>query len=171
MTIGTERVPSIRDEPQMHAGGGHMKAQRILASAALVVMLLPAAVSAQMGHRGPNNQWCLPSDFTSTARLELTGEQQAAIESIEKSYAGQANDLQSKLMSKRLELQSLFRDVEADKNTIRAKAREVFELQNHYQQLTIDYQLEVRGVLTHQQLKLWYQTMDLGPRHRWGRRP
>ena len=102
----------------------------------------------------------MPPGSISLERLDLTEEQRAAVERIEKAYNDQIIGLQGRLMSKRLELQAAFRDPEADERTIRARAREVFDLQDECQHMAINYYFEIRGVLTSQQLGNWRTPAD-----------
>ena len=63
-------------------------------------------------------------------------------------------------MSKRLELQAVLRDPEADEQTIRARAREVFDLQDECRHMAMDYLVEIRGALTPEQLRNWCAPAD-----------
>ena len=56
-------------------------------------------------------------------------------------------------MSKRLELQSVFRNPQADEEMIRANLREVFQLEDASGQLEVDYQFQIRRILSPDQLR------------------
>jgi Spy/CpxP family protein refolding chaperone len=102
----------------------------------------------------------LPPGSLSLERLDLAEEQRAAVERIEKAFDDRINGLQGRLMSKRLELQSVLRSPEADEQTIRARATEVFDLQNECQHMATEYLIEIRGVLTPEQLQNWCTPAD-----------
>jgi len=138
-----------------------MKRSHIFAGIMLLLVFFPWTVSAQGRHPGPGRSSSyLPPGSISLERLDLTEEQRAAVERIEKAYNDQIIGLQGRLMSKRLELQAVLRDPEADEHTIRARAREVFDLQDECRHMAMDYYFEIRGVLTSQQLGNWCTPTD-----------
>jgi Spy/CpxP family protein refolding chaperone len=139
-----------------------MKRAPVFAGLILLLVFFPCAVSAQSRHPGSGmSSSCLPLGSISLERLDLAEEQRAAVQRIEKAYNDQINELHGRLMSKRLELQSVFRNPEADEQTIRARAREVFDLQDECRHMAMDYLVEIRGVLTPEQLRNWYTPADL----------
>jgi len=127
-----------------------------LAAVFLLLVLAPASAFAQGWNKGAGGSSCVSRDYVSVEDLRLGKEQRATIERIEKDYSGRIESLRGKLMTKRLELQSLFRNPRADVQTIRARAREVIDLQSACQQLSVDYQIEVRALLTPEQIGKWY---------------
>jgi Spy/CpxP family protein refolding chaperone len=138
-----------------------MKKAPVFVGIILLLVSFACAVSAQGRHPGSGmSSSCLPRGSISLERLDLTEEQRQAVRKIEKAYEDQINGLQGRLMSKRLELQSVFRDPEADEQTIRARAREVFDLQNECRHMAMDYLVEIRGVLTPEQLRRWGSPVD-----------
>jgi len=58
-------------------------------------------------------------------------------------------------MHKRLELQSVFRNPQADEQKIRSLAQEVSQLQDRCLATMIDHQLKVRALLRSEQLRSW----------------
>ena len=138
-----------------------MKRAPVFAGLILLLVFFPCAVSAQSRHPGPGtSSSCLPPGSISLEKLDLDQEQRVAVQKIEKAYDDQINGLQGRLMSKRLELQSVFRDPEADDRTIRARAREAFDLQDECRHMALDYLVEIRGVLTPEQLRRWGTPVD-----------
>lgn len=137
-----------------------MKIAHIVAGIILLHVFLPCAVSAQSRHQGPERFTCLPSDGVSRENLGLSKEQRATVERLEKAYDDEISGVKGRLISKRLELQSLFSNPEIDEETIRARAREVFYLQDECRRIEIDHQLEVRRALTPEQLRNWYPAGD-----------
>ncbi len=132
-----------------------MQKRTLLSGAALLVLLLPIIVSAQMRHRGPPKASCMSYDFMSIEGLDLDGEQKEAIEKIGRMYGEQMSGFQRDLMRKRLELQSVFRNPQADEQKIRAIAQEVSQLQDKYLTTMIEHQIKVRALLKPEQLQKW----------------
>ena len=129
----------------------------------LFLVLAPLTVSAQGRHGrsefGSSRGCLMPTD------LELTTEQRAAVQKIETQYGDRINQLQNKIMGKRLEVQRLFGDPRTDERIIRSKAAELSELQGQSLQTVLDYRLAMRALLTPEQLRTWSASM--GPCFRW----
>lgn len=92
-------------------------------------------------------------------RLDLSLNQKEALNRIDESYRELVLKNRNQLMVKRLELQGLLRDPHADKDAIRGKAKEMGALREALQQEMIDYQIQVRGVLTPDQIRRWCTMM------------
>jgi Spy/CpxP family protein refolding chaperone len=137
-----------------------MQKRTILSGAVLLVLFLPAIISAQMRHRGPPKASCLSSDFMSVEGLDLDAEQKEAIEKIGRIYSEQINGFQRDLMRKRLELQSVFRNPQADEQKIRAIAQEVSQLQDQSLTTMIEHQIKVRALLRPEQLQKWCTSQE-----------
>ena len=58
-------------------------------------------------------------------------------------------------MSHPFELQSVFRNPQADEETIHAEVRDALELQNECQRLVLDCRIPIGRVLTPEQLRNW----------------
>lgn len=121
----------------------------------VVIVLLPAVLAAQMRHRGSTKASCQSYDCVPVQNLDLDGEQRAAIEMIDRTYNEEKTALQSDLMRKRIELQAVFRNPQADEEKIRAVAREISRLQDQCLATMIEHQLKVRGLLKPEQLRRW----------------
>jgi Spy/CpxP family protein refolding chaperone len=132
-----------------------MQKRTILSGAVLLVLLLPTIISAQMRHRGAAKASCLSYDCMSLEGLDLDAEQREAIEKIGRIYGEQMKGLQSDLMRKRLELQSVFRNPQADEQKIRAIGQEVLQLQDQCLATMIEHQIKVRALLRPDQLRRW----------------
>lgn len=121
----------------------------------LVIVLLPAVLAAQMRHRGSMKASCLSYDGMPFENLDLDGEQREAIEKIDKAYNEEKTVLQGDLMRKRMELQAVFRNPQANEEKIRAVAREISRLQDQCLAAMIEHQLNVRALLRKEQLRQW----------------
>lgn len=134
--------------------------KRIYPLLLMLLLFAPQAVLAQGGNRG---QECLsrsPRSCLSVTDLGLTAEQRTAVRKIESRYGEQINQLQNKLITKRLEVQQVFRDPQVDEEKIRARAMEVSDLQNQCRQAMLDYQLALRALLSPEQLRTWCASME-----------
>lgn len=132
-----------------------MPKKTILSGMLLLIILLPTVLWAQMRHRGSTRASYLSYDCVPLESLDLDGEQRAAVEKIDKIYNEQKADLQSALMHKRLELQSVFRNPQTDEQKIRSLAQEVSQLQNQFLAMMIEHEITVRALLRPEQLRSW----------------
>jgi Spy/CpxP family protein refolding chaperone len=137
-----------------------MKRAHTITCTALLLIFFAATAFAQGRHQNAETSPCAPPGGASLERLDLTEEQRIAIQKIDNVYDDQIRSLQERLMSRKLELQSVFRDPQADEETLRAKAREVFDLQNECRNVAMDYQIEIRRTLTPEQIRNWFDSGD-----------
>jgi len=92
-------------------------------------------------------------------RLDLSAEQREALKRIDEHYKEQTLHQRNTLMLKRIELRGLLRDPYAEKDAIQVKAREMGEVREALQQKMIDYQIQIREVLTPEQIRRWCTMM------------
>ncbi len=137
-----------------------MKMRFFLAAMLFLCMAaLPSALLAQTGRQKTASSCLLPACIP-VESLGLSEAQRSRIERTDKYYNDQIFGLRSELMNKRFELQSVFRNPQADEQQVRVRAREVMDLHNRCQAMMIDYQMEIRSVLTPEQLRLWCASTD-----------
>lgn len=77
----------------------------------------------------------------------LAPEQQEKLQAQEQRFYQDTAELQRQLYQKRLELQGLFIDPNAGPDQIKAKQREIFELQRQFQERALDHRLALRELL------------------------
>jgi Spy/CpxP family protein refolding chaperone len=142
------------------SGFSMIKRRHVVVGVLLLFACFPGVLPAQKGHQESARSWCVAPPGVSLDRLDLTEDQRIAVGRIQRTCDGQINALQGKLMSKRLELQALFKDSQADGVSIRARAREVLDLQYECQRMAVDCQIEIREALTPEQLRDWSATGD-----------
>src|SRR4030043_1289553 len=87
-------------------------------------------------------------------RLNLTGGQTAKLQTLRHSYLRDTLVWRNELAVKRFDLQDLLQNPQAEDQQILARQREVSELEGKIQERTILHQLEIRKVLTPEQIKL-----------------
>ena len=82
----------------------------------------------------------------------LTAEQSAQIQSLRDAFVKEIQPLQNDLWTKRTELRNLWSDPKTDPAAITAKQKEMFDLQSKLQEKATNVGLEIRKVLTPEQL-------------------
>jgi Spy/CpxP family protein refolding chaperone len=87
-------------------------------------------------------------------RLNLTEEQMARLQAIRESYLRETLVWRNELVVKRFDMRDLLRNPQSDPNQVLATQREVSDLESKIQERAVLYQLEMRKVLTPEQIKL-----------------
>ena len=98
--------------------------------------------------------------------LQLTDEQIEIITSIQRRYLGEIRRLRGRLLNQRHNFRRLLSDPTSEAADIRARHREVLAVESQIQEKILDYQLEVREVLTPEQFTLWVSREHKPPRPR-----
>lgn len=97
--------------------------------------------------------------------LNLTPEQKAKFQELRRKVDGETAQLKGTILTKRLELQSLWSDPKADPKAITDKEKELRNLQNQMKDKMVQFKLEARQFLTPEQIS------DFGPGRGMGRGP
>ena len=87
-------------------------------------------------------------------QLNLTDEQMARVQELRESYLRDTLAWRNELVIKRFDLRDLLHNPQADVNQVLAKQREVSALESKIQERAVLNQLEMRKVLTPDQIKL-----------------
>jgi Spy/CpxP family protein refolding chaperone len=87
--------------------------------------------------------------------LDLSEAQRASVQEIEGRYWDGIVGSREKMMIRHLELQGLIRDPNTSVEAIREKSRELGDLQSEIREKMMDYQIEIRSVLTPDQMRRW----------------
>ena len=87
-------------------------------------------------------------------QLNLTEEQTGRLQAIRESYLRETLVWRDELMVKRFDLRDLLNNPQSDPHKALAKQREISELESKIQERAVLYQLEMRKVLTPEQIKL-----------------
>ena len=88
------------------------------------------------------------------SRLHLTEEQTAKLQELRESYLRDSLPWRNELVIKRFDLRDLLRDPQSDPSAILAKQREISQLESKIQERALLYHIEMRKVLTPEQIKL-----------------
>jgi Spy/CpxP family protein refolding chaperone len=100
----------------------------------------------------------------------LTSEQREKLQAQKEKFYQDTAQLRRELYQKRLELQGLWIDPKADPEKIKAKQREVFELQSRIQEKTLEHKLATRELLPEEGIGQgpWGHGMGYGSHHESG---
>jgi Spy/CpxP family protein refolding chaperone len=111
------------------------------------------------GHRGTPFQesWC-QGRWSS-----LTPEQQTKFQELRRKFREENAKLIGAMVTKRLELQSLWTDPKADPKAILDKERELRDLQNQMRDKAVQMRLEARKFLTPEQIASFGPGCGIGP--------
>ena len=105
--------------------------------------------------------------------LNLTEEQIASLQNLRQGFLRDTLPWRNDLVVKRMDLEELLRQPQTDSKQVLGKQREVSDLESKIQERMVSYQLEIRKVLTPEQIRLLPPALDSpGPeRHRRMRGP
>ncbi len=112
----------------------------------------PGSGAGGMGHR----YWGYHKE------LSLTPEQKAKLQDLRRKFTDETAQLRGTILTKRLELRSLWSDPKAEPKAILDKARQLRNLQDQLRDKALQMRLEARGILTPEQLSQTTQGRGLG---------
>jgi len=108
------------------------------------------------GHRGMHESWGPAKDYP------LTPDQKAKFQELRRKFRDENAKLIGAMVTKRLELQSLWTDPKADPKAILDKERELRDLQNQMKDKAVQMRLEARKFLTPEQIENWKPGRGMG---------
>ncbi len=113
------------------------------------------------GHRGMHESWGPAKDYP------LPPDQKAKFQELRRKFRDENAKLIGAMVTKRLELQSLWSDPKADPKSILDKERELRDLKNQLRDKGVQMRLEARKFLTPEQIENWRpgHGMGMGPGH------
>ncbi len=117
--------------------------------------------SPDPGHRGMHESWGPGRDYP------LTSEQRAKFQELRRKFREENAKLIGAIVTKKLELQSLWTDPKADSKAILDKEKELRDLKNQLMDKAVQTRLEARKFLTPEQIQNWKP--GRGMRHGFGR--
>ena len=118
---------------------------------ALAVALMASAALAGPGGPGYGRGYGAGYGYGSPAIPNLTADQSAKIQALQKANLDEAAPLQQQLLAKRTEIRTLWLNPKPDQPSIAAKQREILNLQSKLQEKATNLRLETRKVLTPEQ--------------------
>ncbi len=93
----------------------------------------------------------------------LTPEQKTRLQELQRKFTEDTAQLRGSLLTKRLELQSLWRNPKADEKAIQEKEKELRDLQNQMMDRMVQHRLEARKLLTPEQIASSGPRCGMGP--------
>jgi Spy/CpxP family protein refolding chaperone len=97
--------------------------------------------------------------------LNLTPEQKTKLNELRTKFRGENAQLIGAMVTKKIELQSLWSNPKADDKAIQDKAKEVRDLQNQMKEKAVLMRLEARKILTPEQISKWGAGRGFGHGH------
>jgi Spy/CpxP family protein refolding chaperone len=149
-----------------------MKKTTIVGLGLILVLALVATVALAWGPgfgpgfgRGPGRGFGGPA-FGSSPIPNLTAEQSAQIQALRDGFLKEIGPLQEELYAKGQEFRNLWQSPNPDQAAISAKQKEMIDLQTQFQEKATNLGLEIRKVLTPEQLAqlpAFNQGAEFGP--------
>jgi Spy/CpxP family protein refolding chaperone len=87
--------------------------------------------------------------------LDLTPEQKTKLNELRTKFRSENAQLIGAMVTKKIELQSLWSNPKADDKAIQDKAKELRDLQNQMKEKAVQMRLEARKILTPEQITKW----------------
>jgi len=111
------------------------------------------------GHRGMHS----PESWGPGKVFNLTPEQKTKFQELRRKFNEETAQLKGALLTKRLELQSLWTNPKADSKAILDKEKELRDLQNQMRDKVVQFRLEARNLLTPEQITEFRPAWGMGP--------
>lgn len=127
----------------------------------VAVMVLGVAYAFAQGPgqgSGPGRR----SDWGQEKWSSLTPEQQTKYQELHQKFNDETAQLRGTMLTKRLELQSLWTNPKADSKAILDKEKELRDLQNQIKDKAVQMRLEARKFLTPEQIQNWKAGRGMG---------
>jgi len=99
--------------------------------------------------------------------IGLSEAQKKAFLEIDNRYRDRLVAKRKELMVKRIEIQDLFRNPDAEESAIRQKSFELGTLHDQIRESMIEYQIEIRGILNPDQIRRWCTLVGVGLKQEW----
>jgi Spy/CpxP family protein refolding chaperone len=114
------------------------------------------------GHRGMHESWGPGGDYP------LTSEQKAKFQELRRKFREENAKLIGAMVTKKLELRSLWTDPKADSKAILDKEKELRDLKNQLMDKAVQMRLEARKFLSPEQIQNWNPGRGMGRGHMMG---
>ena len=140
-----------------------MKKMIVVLGLVAVMIAGTTYVFAQGPGYGPGPEKMDQGNWHYQKGLNLTPEQRTKLQELRRKLNDETAQLREGLLAKRLELQSLWNNPNADSNTIMEKERGMREPQDQIRDKMVQMRLEARSILTPEQLTQIGQGRGEGP--------
>jgi Spy/CpxP family protein refolding chaperone len=95
--------------------------------------------------------------------MKLTEAQDKEMRRVRTVYSNRILKLRSEIIGKSIQYRDLLRDPAASEESIRAKGREIEAIDMQLIRERIEFEIEMRKILTPEQFQRWYSAMDQQP--------
>jgi Spy/CpxP family protein refolding chaperone len=102
-------------------------------------------------------------EVSAAKELNMTEAQLKDAKRIRATYSNRILKLRSEIIGKSIEYRNLLRDPAASEEAIRAKGKEIEAIDTQLIRERIDFEIEMRRILTPEQFQRWYTAMDQQP--------
>lgn len=162
-TMGFTDFASVRGEPEGgQAAAGNLPAcqqEWIMKLGRLFCVLILVLCAASEGRA----QSAAGREVSLVKELKLTEAQDRETRRIRTLYSNRILKLRSEIIGKSIQYRELLSDPAATEESIRAKGREIEAIDTQLIRERIDFEIEMRKILTPEQFHRWYSSMDQPP--------
>ena len=138
--------------------------KRIVVLGLVAIMLLGVTyVYAQGPGYGPGHRGMFSQESWGPKVSNLTPEQKAKFQELQRKLNDETAQLKGTILTKRIELRSLWTNPKADPKAILDKEKELRDLQNQMRDKAVQSKLEARQLLTPEQLAEFGTGSGMGP--------
>ncbi len=139
-----------------------MKLAVVASISALIFCLVSEGLAQNFG-RDTRSDTLSSRDVSVSKELNMTEAQQRDAKRIHTLYSNRILKLRSDIIGKSIEYRNLLRDPAASDEAIRAKGKEIEVIDTQLIHERIDFEIEMRKILTPEQFQRWYTAMDQQP--------
>jgi len=141
-----------------------MKLRGILPVLILLICLVPESQAQVVGRDSrPDSSNAAGREVSLVKELRLTEAQDREMKRIRTLYSNRILKLRSEIIGKSIQYRDLLRDPSASEESIRAKGKEIEAIDTQLIRERIDFEIEMRKILTPEQFRRWYSAMDQQP--------
>ena len=136
-----------------------------IAAILFLIFCLVSEGQAQGVGRDTKSDSSLPSgrEVSAVKELNMTEAQLKETKRIRATYSNRILKIRSEIIGKSIEYRQLLRDPAASEEAIRAKGKEIEAIDTQLIRERIDFEIEMRKILTPEQFQRWYTAMDQQP--------
>jgi len=151
-------IPAVSEQEMF------MKLTGVVPLLFLLVCLVSEGHAQGVGRNGRQDP-SLPSgrEVSIIKELKLSESQVRETKRIGAAYSNRTLKLRSEIIGKSLEFRNLLHDPSASEEAIRAEGKEIEAIDSQLIREKIEFQIEMRKILTPEQLQRWYTVMDQQP--------
>ena len=141
-----------------------MKRSGIFTVLILLICLVAESLAQGVGRDSRSDPPNAAGRETSLVKeMKLTEAQDKEMRRVRTVYSNRILKLRSEIIGKSIQYRDLLRDPAASEENIRAKGREIEAIDMQLIRERIDFEIEMRKILTPEQFQRWYSSMDQQP--------